>query len=240
MPWERRPWPAAHGIGNVRLTRSWERNAPELDLMQQTVQYNVEISCSPCPQGSEAQIARRLQTAFPVTNCQPTRSGLSIRLASAHPFADGALKDFADLVADTLTELGIGMTAGVVRLVTRQATDQSGLWRRMQETAATLTGFDLRAAREVPVLYFYKGLRFDLDLTARMQQLRQQQLRVQAAVRPHVPRWRQLQRLLRHPREFARQHLGVDRVGHPQRRVAGQQPEVARVPDVAVREGVPV
>ena len=137
--------------------------------MQQTVQYNVEINCAPCPEGYEAQIARQLQTAFPVTDCQNTRNGLSLRLISAHPFADGALKDFADLVGDTLTGLGIRMTAGVVRQVTRQTPHPAGIWRRMQDVTATLIGFDPRPAREIPVLYFYKGLRFDLDLSARLQ-----------------------------------------------------------------------
>ncbi len=137
--------------------------------MQQTVQYNVEINCGPCPDGYESQIARQLQTAFPVTNCQNTRNGLSMRLISAHPFADGALKDFADLVGDTLTGLGIRMTAGVVRRVTRQTPNPAGVLHRMQDAAATLIGFDLRPVRETPVLYFYKGLRFDLDLSARLQ-----------------------------------------------------------------------
>ena len=136
--------------------------------MQQTVQYNVEINCGPCPDGSESQIARQLRTAFPVTSCQSTRNGLLVRLIASHPFADGALKDFADLVADTLAGLGIAMTVGVVRRVTRQATHRSGVWHKMQEVAAAMTGLDLRPAREVPVLYFYKGLRFDLDLSARL------------------------------------------------------------------------
>ena len=83
--------------------------------MQKTVHYSVEIDCAPCPEGYAAQIARQLQTAFPVTVCQHTPNGLAMRLTSAHPFADGALKDFADLVGETLTGLGIRMTCGVVR-----------------------------------------------------------------------------------------------------------------------------
>lgn len=140
--------------------------------MRQSVQYNVEINCSPCPQGYEERIARELRTAFPVTNCRHTRSGLNVRLTSAHPFADGALKDFADLVAQTLTTLGIRMTNGVVRLVTRRMPEKAGALQRMQNAAAALTGFDVRPAREVPVLYFYQGLRFDLDLSARLQGIR--------------------------------------------------------------------
>ena len=136
--------------------------------MQQTVQYNVEINCGPCPDGYESQIARQLQTAFPVASCQSTRNGLLVRLISSHPFADGALKDFADLVADTLAGLGIAMTVGVVRRVTRQTAHQSGAWHKMQEVTAAMTGFDLRPAREIPVLYFYKGLRLDLDLSGRL------------------------------------------------------------------------
>ena len=80
--------------------------------MQQAVHYKVEINCGPCPTGSESQIVRQLQTAFPVSSCQPTRTGLTMRLISAHPFAYGALKDFADLVANTLTDFGIAMTTG--------------------------------------------------------------------------------------------------------------------------------
>ncbi len=136
--------------------------------MQETVQYNVEINCGPCPEGYESQIARQLQAAFPVASCRSTRNGLLVRLIASHPFADGALKDFADLVADTLAGLGIAMTVGVVRRVTRRAAHHSTVWHKMQEAAAAMTGFDLRPAREVPVLYFYKGLRFDLDLSARL------------------------------------------------------------------------
>lgn len=138
--------------------------------MQQTVQYNVEVNCAPCPEGYESQIARQLQRDFPVASCQNTRNGLSLRLISAHPFADGALKDFADLVGDTLTDLGIRMTAGVVRRVTRTRPPSAGIWHCVQDAAANLIGFDPRPAREVPVLYFYQGLRFDLDLSARLQQ----------------------------------------------------------------------
>ena len=137
--------------------------------MQQTVQYNVEINCGPCPDGYESRIARQLQTAFPVTLCRNTRNGLTMRLVATRPFAEGALKDFADLVCDTLAGLGIRMTAGVVRLVTRQRPHPARILHRIQDAAATFTGFDLRPVREVPVLYFYKGLRFDLDLSARMQ-----------------------------------------------------------------------
>lgn len=136
--------------------------------MQQTIQYNVEINCGPCPDGYESRIVRQLQTAFPVSSCQSTRNGLLVRLISSHPFADGALKDFADLVADTLAGLGIAMTVGVVRRVTRQASGQSAALHKMQEMAAAITGLDLRPAREIPVLYFYKGLRFDLDLSGRL------------------------------------------------------------------------
>ncbi len=136
--------------------------------MQQTIQYNVEINCGPCPDGYEAQIARRLQTAFPVTGCRNTRNGLSMRLIATHPIAEGALKDFADLVCDTLTKLGIRITAGVVRLVTKQRSYSDGIFHRIQDVAAAFTGFDVRPVREIPVLYFYKGLRFDLDLSARL------------------------------------------------------------------------
>ena len=139
--------------------------------MQQTVQYNVEINCGPCPEGYESRITRQLRTAFPVTGCRNTRNGLTMRLVASRPFADGALKDFADLVCDTLTNLDIRITAGVVRLVTRQRPDPAGVVHRIQDVAATLIGLDLRPVREVPVLYFYKGLRLDLDLTARLQAL---------------------------------------------------------------------
>ena len=139
--------------------------------MQQTIQYNVEINCGPCPEGYESQVARQLRTAFPVTGCRNTRNGLAIRLVATRPFADGALKDFADLVCDTLTSLGIRITAGVVRLVTRQRPDPAGVLHRIQDVAATLIGLDLRPVREVPVLYFYRGLRLDLDLSARLQAL---------------------------------------------------------------------
>ena len=139
--------------------------------MQQTIQYNVEINCGPCPEGYESQVARQLRTAFPVTGCRNTRNGLAIRLVATRPFADGALKDFADLVCDTLTSLGIRITAGVVRLVTRQRPDPAGVLHRIQDVAATLIGLDLRPVRDGPVLYFYRGLRLDLDLSARLQAL---------------------------------------------------------------------
>ncbi len=139
--------------------------------MQQTIQYNVEINCGPCPEGYDSQVARQLRTAFPVTGCRNTRNGLAMRLVATRPFADGALKDFADMVCETLTSLGIRITAGVVRLVTRQSPDPAGIVHRIQDVAAMLTGLDMRPAREIPVLYFYKGLRFDLDLSARLQSL---------------------------------------------------------------------
>ena len=142
--------------------------------MQQIVQYNVEISCGPCPEGYASRIARQLRTAFPVTSCQSTTNGLAMRMISGHQFADGALKDFADMVGDTLTGLGIAMTMGVVRLVTRQGSScQASVLQRAQDLAATFTGIDWRPVREVPVLYFYKGLRFDLELSARLKALNQ-------------------------------------------------------------------
>lgn len=141
--------------------------------MQQIVQYNVEINCGPCPEGYASRIARQLRTAFPVTSCQNTSNGLMMRMISGHHFADGALKDFADMVGDTLTGLGIAMTMGVVRLVTRQGSHHAGVLQRAQDLAATFTGIDWRPVREVPVLYFYKGLRFDLELSARLKGLNQ-------------------------------------------------------------------
>ena len=141
--------------------------------MQQIVQYNVEINCGPCPEGYASRIARQLRTAFPVTSCQSTSNGLAMRMTSAHHFADGALKDFADLVGDTLTGMGIAMTMGVVRLVTRPGSYRAGALQKAQELAASFMGIDWRPAREVPVLYFYKGLRFDLELAARLKALNQ-------------------------------------------------------------------
>ncbi len=156
-----------------RFTRHQGQTAPELELMQQIVQYNVDVNCGPCPQGLVSRIARQLQTAFPVTSCQSTRTGLTMRMISGHRFADGALRDFADLVGETLSGLGIAMTMGVVRMVTRQASFHSGVLQRVQDLAATVTGIDWRPVREVPVFYFYKGLRFDRELSARLRALNQ-------------------------------------------------------------------
>lgn len=156
-----------------RLARLQEPVASELELMQQIVQYNVEINCGPCPDGYASRIARQLRTAFPVTSCQSTSTGLEMRMISGHRFADGALKDFADLVGDTLTGFGIVMTTGVVRLVTRQGSYHAGIFQKAQDLAASLTGIDWRPAREIPVLYFYKGLKFDLELSARLKALNQ-------------------------------------------------------------------
>ena len=139
--------------------------------MQQIVQYNIEINCDPGPEGFASQVAGRLQTAFPVTSCHSTTTGLAMRMISAHRFADGALKDFADMVGDTLTGLGIAMTMGVVRMVTRQSSYPAGVLQRVQDVTAHLTGLDWRPVREVPVFYFYKGLRFDLELSARLKAL---------------------------------------------------------------------
>ena len=136
--------------------------------MQHSVHYNVDIHCGPCPEGAQAEITGQLRTAFPVTNCRITPTGLSLRLTAGHPYAYGALRDFADLVAETLTRLGINMTSGVVRLVTRGTPGEDGVWHRVQDATASLVGLDLRPERETPVLYFYKGLRFDLDLSARL------------------------------------------------------------------------
>ncbi len=139
--------------------------------MQEIVQYNVEINCGPCPEGCLSRISRRLRAAFPVTSCRSTSNGLEMRMVSGRRFADGALKDFADLVGETLTGFGIVMTMGVVRLVTRSKTFRVGALQRAQDLAANLTGIDWRPAREVPVLYFYKGLKFDLEMSARLQAL---------------------------------------------------------------------
>ena len=141
--------------------------------MQQMVQYNVDINCDPCPEGHESQIFNRIKSVFPVISCRSTGNGFSMRLDANHPIAEGALKDFADLVAETLTGLGIRMTYGVVRRVTRKAPNAAGARGRVQDVAASLTGFDLRPVREVPVLYFYKGLRFDLDVTDRLRRVQQ-------------------------------------------------------------------
>lgn len=136
--------------------------------MQHSVHYNVEINCDPCPEGTEDQITRQLRTAFPVSNCRYTPTGLSMRLTSGHPFAYGALKDFADLVADTLTQLGIRVSCGVVRLVTREPSQEDGFVQRIKDTTAALVGVDLRPEQETPVLYFYKGMKLDLDIAARL------------------------------------------------------------------------
>lgn len=161
--------------------------------MKELVQYNVEINCEPCPAGQESQIMHRLRSAFPVAVCRRTDRGLALRIDARHPVADGALKDFADLTAETLTALGIRMTDGVVRRVTWQTPGNFRVLERMQRLAAALTGLDaycrlaegiatlaaartgldLRPVREIPVLYFYKGLRFDLDLSARLRGMQQ-------------------------------------------------------------------
>lgn len=140
----------------------------------ETVHYRVAIACEPGPAGYESQLTRQLQTAFPVTGCRHTAGGLVIGIAAAHPFADGALKDFADLVTDLLTGLGIAVTYGVVCRVTRPA----GWRQRARDAVAGLRrlcrqpgGAGGGEVREIPVLYFYKGLRFDRELTARLRRL---------------------------------------------------------------------
>ncbi len=158
---------------DMRFTRHQGQTAPEHETMQQIVQYNIDINCVPCPEGQVSQIARQLQTAFPVTSCQSTGTGLTMRMISGYRFAEGALRDFADMVGETLTDLGIAMTMGVVRMVTRQASHHPGVMQRVQDFAATVTGIDWRPVREVPVFYFYKGLRFDRDLSARLKSLNQ-------------------------------------------------------------------
>ena len=136
--------------------------------MHNSVQYKVEINCGPSPSGTESYIARQLGANFPIIGCQTTPNGLTIFLKAAHPVADGALKDMADEITEILSSLGITMNSGVIRRVWKRSVSVPGVFDRVQNVAATLTGFDLRPAREVPVLYFYKGLRFDLDLSARM------------------------------------------------------------------------
>ncbi len=140
--------------------------------MQHSVHYNVEINCGPCPEGTEAEITQQLRTAFAVTNCRNTSTGLALRLTAGHQYAYGALRDFADLVADALTRLGISMTSGVIRQVTRGTPGDEGVWHRVQDATSALVGLDLRPERETPVLYFYKELRFDLDLSARLQKMK--------------------------------------------------------------------
>ena len=136
--------------------------------MQQSVHYNVDIYCGPCPEGAEVEITQQLRSSFPVTYCRNTPTGLTLRVTAGHQYAYGALRDFADLIADTLARLEISMTSGVVRLVTRGTPGEEGMWHRVQDATAALVGLDLRPERETPVLYFYKGLRFDLDLSARL------------------------------------------------------------------------
>ena len=115
--------PTAAGVAPPRrmLTNQLQHEpvAREPEEMQHSVHYKVDIHCGPCPEGAEAEIAQRLRTAFPVTNCRNTPTGLALRLNAGHQYAYGALRDFADLIAETLTRLGISMTSGVVRLVTR-------------------------------------------------------------------------------------------------------------------------
>ena len=165
-PWASADFAPPRRVSNIQLQH--EPDAREPEEMQHLVHYTVDIHCSPCPEGSEAEITRQLRAAFPVTNCRNTPTGLALRLTAGHQYAYGALRDFADLIADTLTRLGISMTSGVVRLVTRGTPDDQGVWHRVQDATAALVGLDLRPARETPVLYFYKGLRFDLDLNARL------------------------------------------------------------------------
>ena len=139
--------------------------------MQEMVQYTVDINCDTGPVGWESLISGRLRPAFPVMECRSTRNGLTMRLRSRHAIAYGALQDFADLVGDTLADLGLDLTCGVVRRVARPAARGSKAVDRMCNVATTLTGFDLRPAREVPVLYFYKGLRFDIDVANRLKEM---------------------------------------------------------------------
>jgi hypothetical protein len=136
--------------------------------MHNSVQYKVEINCGPSPSGTESHIASQLGENFPVIDCQTTQNGLTIFLKAANPVADGALKDMADQITEILSSLGITLNLGVIRRVCKRSVSSPGVFDRVQNVAATLTGFDLRPAREVPVLYFYKGLRFDLDLSTRM------------------------------------------------------------------------
>lgn len=143
--------------------------------MQQIVQYNVEIACDPCPRGHASDIQRRLQQDFPVTECRYTETGLAMQLLSLQPLADGMLRDFSDLAAETLSDFGISMTTGVVRMLTREAPSHHGVVHRVRAMTAAVTGIDWRPVREVPVLYFYKGLRFDLDLSERLQRLNQRE-----------------------------------------------------------------
>ena len=134
--------PTAAGVAPPRrmLTNQLQHEpvAREPEEMQHSVHYKVDIHCGPCPEGAEAEIAQRLRTAFPVTNCRNTPTGLALRLNAGHQYAYGALRDFADLIADTLTRLGISMTSGVVRLVTRGTPGEEGVWHRVQDATAAL------------------------------------------------------------------------------------------------------
>ena len=137
----------------------------------ETVHYRVAIACEPGLAGYESHLTRQLQTAFPVTGCRHTAGGVVIRLAAAHPFAHGALKDFADLVTDLLTGLGISVTYGVVCRVAGPA----GWRQRARNAAARLLRRPNAAiaadAPEIPDLYFYHRPRFDLELNARLRRL---------------------------------------------------------------------
>ena len=63
---------------------------------------------------------------------------------------------------------------------------------------------------------------------------RHQSVHVQAPAGIHVPCRFLLELLLHHPRQFARHHLGVDRVGHARRTILGNQTQIPRVLQVAV------
>ena len=139
--------------------------------MDQIIQYQVEISCGPGPAGLAEQLLRRIQPAYPATGCQLTAQGLELQLWHTQPYAYDALKDLADLIADTLGELGVTMTTGVVRQTISHPSPHGEVLEPMQNFAASATGTtgtNRNCVTGVPVLYFYKGLRFDLDLAAHL------------------------------------------------------------------------
>ena len=151
-------------------------------LMDNQRKYLVQVQCQPLRRDQEDNIVKELAASFPVRQWRADRDGLTIEVVASHRLADGALKDLADLICQTLAQQGTHLKSGVISetvagpltaavgRVSRALERQSLFVSLLAGLLGRLAGRICGPARLVPVMYFHWGITLDLALAGKLKQ----------------------------------------------------------------------
>ncbi len=158
-------------------------------MLEGHIKYLVQVQCQPSPIGCEEQIVQSLNQSFNVKKCRCSSTGLTLELRSNHPLAYGTFKDLADLLVETLSEIGLRLRSGAINRVEPNSLGvlvgafNKGIVGRLVGTREGVLSFlthgplprivggIVGGTRLVPVMYFHRDVILDLFLATKVRHM---------------------------------------------------------------------